>query len=134
MIVKNSKFFLKRRFRKSNRENKNFDKKRINTCKLDKKINLASVKLPINQWIFNEFIKTQNLVSKNIENFRFDEAAKHTYQFVWHSYCDWYLEFLKPVFNSNNKAEIKTFGTNSAALIAQEIGGGGGASSSSWWC
>jgi len=39
--------------------------------------------------------------------FRFDEAAKHAYQFVWHSYCDWYLEFLKPIFNSKNKGEIK---------------------------
>ncbi len=76
---------------------------RINNCVLNQKINLNSIKLPINQWIFNEFIKTQNLVSKNIEIFRFDEAAKHAYQFVWHSYCDWYLEFLKPVFNSKKK-------------------------------
>ena len=55
----------------------------------------------------SEFLKTQNLVTKSIENFRFDEAAKHVYQFVWHSYCDWYLEFLKPIFNSKNKSEIK---------------------------
>ncbi len=80
---------------------------KLNNCKLNKKINIRSIKLPINQWIFNEFIKTQNLISKNIENFRFDEAAKWAYQFVWHYYCDWYLEFLKPIFNSNNKAEIQ---------------------------
>ena len=76
---------------------------KINNCKYNKKINLNSIKLSINQWIFNEFIKTQNLVTKNIESFRFDEAAKHVYQFVWHFYCDWYLEFLKPVFNSKIK-------------------------------
>ncbi|MBD1150368.1 valine--tRNA ligase [Pelagibacterales bacterium SAG-MED29] len=79
----------------------------LNNCKLSKKVNIKSLKLPINQWIFNEYIKTQNLVSKNIEIFRFDESAKHAYQFVWHSYCDWYLEFLKPIFNSKNKAEIR---------------------------
>ena len=79
----------------------------INKCKLEKKINLKTIKLSINQWIFNEYIDTQNLVSKNIENFRFDEAAKKVYQFVWHSYCDWYLEFLKPIFNSKNKSAIK---------------------------
>ena len=79
---------------------------KLNNCNLNKKINLNSIKLPINQWIFNEFIKTQNLVSKSIESFRFDEAAKYTYQFVWHSYCDWYLEFLKPIFNSKNKTQI----------------------------
>ena len=80
---------------------------KLNKCKLEKKINLKKIKLPVNQWIFNEFIKTQDQVSKNIEIFRFDEAAKHAYQFVWHSYCDWYLEFLKPILNSSNKFEIE---------------------------
>ena len=80
---------------------------KLNKCKMDKKFNLRAIKHPVNQWMFNEFINTQNLVSKNIEIFRFDEAAKHAYQFVWHSYCDWYLEFLKPIFNSNNKKDIK---------------------------
>jgi valyl-tRNA synthetase len=80
---------------------------KLNKCNLDKKINLKEIKLPINHWIFNEFIETQILVNKNIENFRFDEAARHVYKFVWHYYCDWYLEFLKPVLNSKNKASIK---------------------------
>ena len=80
---------------------------KLNNCKLIRKVNIKSVKLPINQWIFNEYIKTQNLISKNIESFRFDEAAKFAYQFVWHYYCDWYLEFLKPIFNSGNKIEIQ---------------------------
>jgi valyl-tRNA synthetase len=79
----------------------------LNKCKFDKKVNISLIKLPINQWIFNEFVQTQKLVSKNIEIFRFDEAAKNIYQFVWHSYCDWYLEFLKPIFNSNNPKNIK---------------------------
>ena len=79
---------------------------KLNSCKLNKKINIKLIKTPINQWIFNEYIETQNKVSKNIESFRFDEAAKQVYQFVWHLYCDWYLEFLKPIFNSKNKAQI----------------------------
>ena len=90
----------------------------LNKCKLDKKINLSTIKLPVNQWIFNEFIKTKDLIAKNIETFRFDEAAKHTYQFVWHSYCDWYLEFLKPIFNSKNKSDIKEAKTFSSFMMA----------------
>ena len=78
----------------------------LNKCKLDKKINLKKVKLPVNQWIYSEFIETQNQVNRHIENFRFDEAARVVYKFVWHSYCDWYLEFLKPIFNSKNKVNI----------------------------
>ena len=90
----------------------------LNNCKFDKKININSIRLPINQWIYNEFIKTQNLISKNIEIFRFDEAAKNIYQFVWHSYCDWYLEFLKPIFNSKNISEIKEARLFSSFMMA----------------
>ena len=91
---------------------------KLNNCKLENKIKINSIKLPINQWIYNEFIKTQNLVSKNIEIFRFDEAAKHVYRFVWHSYCDWYLEFLKPIFNSRNKLEISEAKNFSSFMMA----------------
>ena len=80
---------------------------KLNNCTLDKKINLNTIKLPINQWVFNEFINTQNLVSKNIEIFRFDEAAKHAYQFVWHYYCDWYLEFLNQFLIQRIKVKLK---------------------------
>ena len=91
---------------------------KLNNCKFDKKINTNSIKLSINQWIYNEFILTQKLVSKNIEIFRFDEAAKNIYQFVWRSYCDWYLEFLKPVFNSKNVSDIKEARLFSSFMMA----------------
>ena len=91
---------------------------KLNNCKLDKKININLIKLPINQWIYSEFIRAQNLISKNIEIFRFDEASKHAYQFVWHSFCDWYLEFLKPIFSSKNKSEIKEARLFSSFMMA----------------
>ena len=91
---------------------------KLNSCKLDKNIKLKSINLPINQWILNEFVKTQNLVSKNIEIFRFDEAARYAYQFVWHYSCDWYLEFLKPVFNSKNKKDIREARNFSSFMMA----------------
>jgi valyl-tRNA synthetase len=91
---------------------------KLNKCKYNKKININSIKLPINQWIYNEFVLTQNLVSKSLDIFRFDEAAKHIYQFVWHSYCDWYLEFLKPIFNSKNKSELNEVRLFSAFMMA----------------
>jgi valyl-tRNA synthetase len=90
----------------------------LNKCFLKNKINFKKIKLPINHWIFNEFIKTQILVTKNIENFRFDEAARHVYKFVWHSYCDWYLEFLKPIFNSKSKSEIEEAKNFSSFMLA----------------
>jgi valyl-tRNA synthetase len=90
----------------------------LNNCKFNEKINFRFIKLPINQWIYNEFVQTQNLVSKNIESFRFDEAARNIYQFVWHSYCDWYLEFLKPIFSSKKTSDIKEAKLFSSFMMA----------------
>jgi len=85
---------------------------KLNNCKFNKKNDVKKIKLKINQWIYSEFCKTNELVNKHIKEFRFDEACRVLYNFVWHSYCDWYIEFLKPILNSNNKnsiAEAKQF-------------------------
>lgn len=79
---------------------------RLNNCKHNKKIDVKKINLKINQWIYFEFCKTNDLIKKHIKNFRFDEASRVLYNFVWHSYCDWYLEFLKPIFNSKDKISI----------------------------
>jgi len=76
---------------------------KLNKCIYKKNINMNKIKLKINQWIYAEFEKTTELVNKHIQEFRFDEASRIIYNFVWGSYCDWYLEFLKPIFNSKNK-------------------------------
>jgi len=80
---------------------------KINKCKYDKKLNINKSSLDVNKWIYFELVNTNYNIQKHIENFRFDEAAKTIYQFVWHAYCDWYIEFLKPVFASNNKKDLK---------------------------
>jgi valyl-tRNA synthetase len=79
---------------------------KINNCKYNKKIDVKKIKLKINQWIYFEFCKTNELINKHIQEFRFDEASRVLYNFVWHSYCDWYLEFLKPLLASKNKASV----------------------------
>jgi len=80
---------------------------KLNSCVLSKGINIKDIKLDVNKWIYFELVKTSNEVQKHISSFRFDEASRVLYQFIWHSYCDWYLEFLKPIFNSNNKENLK---------------------------
>ena len=80
---------------------------KINKCKLTKKINIKKINLDVNKWIYFELAKTNDEAKKYISNFRFDEAARVIYQFVWHSYCDWYIEFLKPIFDSKNTKNIE---------------------------
>lgn len=46
-------------------------------------------------WILsrlNDIIKTTN---ENFKQFRFNDMAYSLYEFFWHQYCDWYLEFIK---------------------------------------
>ena len=78
----------------------------LNSCKYDKKLNIKKLNLDVNKWIYFELVKTNKIAQKYIANFRFDEAARVIYQFVWHSYCDWYIEFLKPVFDSNERKSL----------------------------
>jgi len=80
---------------------------KINNCKLSKSFNINKTHLDINKWIYFELVNTNFKAKKYIENFRFDEASRVIYQFVWHSYCDWYIEFLKPIFDSKNHKNLE---------------------------
>jgi valyl-tRNA synthetase len=58
------------------------------------------------RWILNQLAKTITEVESHIATYRFDLAAKELYDFVWHQYCDWYLELSKPVLmNQTSSAE-----------------------------
>ncbi len=60
--------------------------------------------LALNKWIKGEVAKTRELVDKAFEEFRFNDAANALYAFIWGTFCDWYLEFTKPVFDGNDEA------------------------------
>jgi valyl-tRNA synthetase len=51
------------------------------------------------RWILSRL----NTMSKNIQlalaDYRFNDVASGLYQFIWHEYCDWYLELSKPALN-----------------------------------
>ncbi len=48
------------------------------------------------RWILGELSKTAKQVEKALSNYRFNEAAKSVYSFVWEKFADWYIEFTKP--------------------------------------
>jgi valyl-tRNA synthetase len=80
---------------------------KMNKCDFDKKSKIPKISININKWIYRELIDTKNLVEKNIKDYRFDEASRNAYKFVWNSYCDWYLELSKTIFYSKDKKAIK---------------------------
>lgn len=48
-------------------------------------------------WIISRLQETERDVSKALDEYRFDHATQIIYDFFWNDYCDWYLEFTKPV-------------------------------------
>ncbi len=61
------------------------------------------------RWIVELLQRTTREVNEALENYRFDEAAQAIYQFFWGSFCDWYLEIVKPrlVFDGGDSDEAK---------------------------
>ena len=79
----------------------------FNKCNHNIKIDSKEVKSEFNQWIINEYIHASKNIENHIKSFRFDEASKEIYNFVWNIFCDWYLEFSKSIFYSDNQNQIK---------------------------
>jgi valyl-tRNA synthetase len=48
------------------------------------------------RWIRSRASKVAREVTESIETYRFNDAATSLYTFVWHEFCDWYLELIKP--------------------------------------
>ena len=80
-------------------------------------IDLGTVRQPINKWIVSEYNTAIERTSAAIEAYRFNEAADALYQFIWNSYCDWYVELIKPQLDGDN-AEIKAV---AASILAGSL-------------
>jgi valyl-tRNA synthetase len=64
----------------------------------------ARVELTVNRWIVGAVQKTAAKVTEALDAYRFNEAAGALYSFAWNSFCDWYLEFTKPILQSGEPA------------------------------
>ena len=80
-------------------------------------IDLAKVEEPVNRWIVAEYNEAIAKTTAAIEAYRFNEAADALYSFVWHSYCDWYVELIKPQL-TGDAAETRA---TAAAILAGSL-------------
>ncbi len=53
------------------------------------------------RWLLHRLHELIGSVTHALEEYRFNEAASALYQFVWHEYCDWYLEIVKSRLSSD---------------------------------
>jgi len=76
----------------------------MNECAIVPGFDPRGVKTTLNKWIVAKTVEAAAAIATAIEAYRFNDAANALYQFTWGSFCDWYLEFAKPVFQGSDEA------------------------------
>jgi valyl-tRNA synthetase len=80
----------------------------INNCVPRPDFDPAAAKVTLNRWIAGESERTLAAVTEALTAFRFNEAAGAIYHFIWHVYCDWYLELCKPILAGGEAEAAET--------------------------
>ncbi len=63
---------------------------------------------PIDDWILSRLHTTIGAFTGALDRYHINEATKILYDFIWHDYCDWYLEMIKHRFYNSDEPEIRT--------------------------
>ena len=92
----------------------------MNECVRKREFDPATVTMTVNKWIVAETARAASEVTEALVAYRFNDGAGAIYHFVWDVFCDWYVEFIKPVLNGNDEAaKIETRDT--AAWVLDRI-------------
>jgi valyl-tRNA synthetase len=67
----------------------------MNECVRRKDFDPAALKDPLNRWIAGETERAVREVTEALEAHRTNDAATAVYEFIWGTFCDWYLELVK---------------------------------------
>ncbi len=87
---------------------------------VDARFNPANVNLAVNKWIIGEMVKATGEVTRALENFRYNDATAAIYHFTWGTFCDWYVELIKPqFFGEDERAKRET--RAAAAWVMDQI-------------
>ena len=95
------KFDLKRVEGYRNFCNKLWNASRFVLMKLESQsINFDATLSTPDKWILSSLQRTKIAVEKHLSDYRLDLMSQTLYEFVWHDYCDWYLELSKPLLDN----------------------------------
>ena len=79
----------------------------------------ANATLPLNRWILAELSDAIGEATAALELYRFNDYASAAYRFTWLSFCDWFLEFAKPVLANAASAEAVETRQTAAYVFGQ---------------
>ena len=75
----------------------------------------------VDRWIRSRLQQLLDDVQRAFETYRFDLLANHIYDFIWHEYCDWYLELTKPVLWDDTSSPALLRGTRRTLVEVLEV-------------
>jgi valyl-tRNA synthetase len=93
----------------------------MNGCVLVPGFDPRASRLTENRWIAGATRDCAAAVTGALEAFRFDEAAHLVYHFVWGTFCDWYLEFTKPILQADDAAARAETQATTAWVLARTL-------------
>jgi valyl-tRNA synthetase len=89
----------------------------MNGVARDENYDPLAARVQVNRWITGETSRTRDIVTKAIEEYKFNEAATALYQFAWNVFCDWYVELVKPILTGDDEtAKAETRATSAWVL------------------
>jgi valyl-tRNA synthetase len=92
----------------------------MNDCRPVPGFDPQAARETVNRWILTEAAQAAQGVTAALESYRFNEAAETAYHFVWATFCDWYVELVKPILSGDDesaKAETRATAAHVLAIM-----------------
>src|SRR5271166_1499020 len=93
----------------------------MNDVRPDPGFDPSRATLPLSRWLLDAANTAVREATDALEAYRFDEYAAAGYRFVWNNFCDWFLEFAKPLLaeaaDAADAAEIRAAGAHVLGVI-----------------
>jgi valyl-tRNA synthetase len=93
----------------------------MNECKPVAGFDPSGLKDPVNRWIFGRLVAAARAVEQAMSQYRYNDAAGALYHFVWGEFCDWYLEFTKPILQGGDESAKSETRATTAWVIGQML-------------
>jgi valyl-tRNA synthetase len=91
----------------------------VNGCAPAAGYDPAANRVTLNRWIVGEVAMAAAKAEEALAAYRFNDAANALYHFVWHGFCDWYIEFAKPVLSGEDAAAAAETRATAAWVLGQ---------------
>ena len=91
----------------------------LNSCSYEPAFQPNLVVSKVNKWIISETVQMVRNIEIAIASYRFNDAANIIYQFSWATFCDWYLEFTKPLLANSEDVLLKETRATTSWVLKQ---------------